>query len=174
MNRGLTWFNLLGVLALAGLCVAQWQANRRLNLERIQLERQRHEQSTALEQQARTAAGQAGDLADLRGHLARATQEAQDARTRLALLERQRDQARAEAGQLQSALTNWTAAVATRDARLREATGQLHAVLRERNDTVTRFNELAGRYNRLVQDFEVLQGRLASLLTNAAKPAPPR
>ena len=28
MNRFLHWFNFLGVLALAALCVAQWRMNR--------------------------------------------------------------------------------------------------------------------------------------------------
>ena len=39
MNRFLHYFNLAGVLALTALCVAQWQANRRLNLETASLEK---------------------------------------------------------------------------------------------------------------------------------------
>lgn len=174
MNRVLTWFNLVGVLALALLCVLQWRANRHLNLEWIQGERHRQEQAAALEQQATTAADQASDLAGLRDHLARATKERQDAHTQLALVERQFGQALAKTDQLQAALTNWTAAVAARDARLKEATEQWRAALQERNDTVTRFNELAVRYNRLVQDFDALQERFARVLTNASRPSPPR
>ncbi|MBE7499492.1 MAG: hypothetical protein HS113_04135 [Verrucomicrobiales bacterium] len=170
MNRVLTWFNLLGVLVLAVLCVVQWRANRQLNLDLIQVERHRLEQTAAAERLAETTAGQASDLADLRGHLARAAQEGRDARDQLALLERELDQSRAETDQIKSALTNWAAAVAARDDRLQQAAEQLRAAIQERNDTVTRFNELAGRYNRLVQDFDALQERLASALTNTSRP----
>lgn len=170
MNRVLTWLNLLGVLVLAVLCVVQWRANRQLSLDLIQVERHRLEQTAAAERLAEITAGQASDLADLRGHLARAAQEGRDARDQLALLERELDQSRAETDAVKSALTNWAAAVVARDERLQQAAEQLRAAVQERNDTVTWFNELAGRYNRLVQDYDALQERLASALTNASRP----
>ena len=51
MNRSLQYANLLVVAALAVLCVMQWNANRRVNLEAGALEKTRIEQAAQIEQQ---------------------------------------------------------------------------------------------------------------------------
>lgn len=171
MNRGLAWLNLAGVVALAILCVVQWRENRALHLEAIRTGQRQLEQAAAWEEQARVAAGQSNDLAGLRAHLGRLTGEMQVSGEKLARGERAQRQAEAELEQLRAAVTNWAAAVAVRDDRLKEATSQWRRAIEERNHTVNEFNALAGRYNQLVQDFEELQRRLAAAMTNAPKRA---
>ena len=109
MNRFLHWFNLLGVLALAALCVLQWRENRQLNLEVNRREKSRLAQTSRLEEQVKISADQMTDLANLRTHLARLTDELKRATDKLAAAERQLRQSEADRDQLNSNVTNWTA-----------------------------------------------------------------
>mgnify|MGYP001019756106 CR=1 FL=1 len=161
MNRFLQWFNLFGVVALAALCVAQWRANRQMNLEVNRLQRSRLEQAARLTEQEKSSAGQAADLAGLQSHLASLTGELKQTADQLAAAERELRQALAERDQLKSSVTNWAAAVAVRDERLKQAASQLQTLAGERNTAVKQFNDLAERHNQLVKDWNELQSRLA-------------
>ena len=55
MKRALMWINLVGVTALAVLCVVQWQRDRRLNLEINRLEKQHYAQQERIAEQEKTA-----------------------------------------------------------------------------------------------------------------------
>ena len=173
MNRFLHWFNLVGVLALAILCVLQWRANRQLNLEVNRREQLGLEQSARLEEQARTSAGQTSDLSSLRTHLARVSGELAQTADKLAAAERQLRQMAAERDQLKTSVTNWAAAVAARDERIKQTAAQLQTLARERNDAVKQFNELAIRHNQLVKDYEAIRQRLSEAMSNAPTAARP-
>ncbi len=167
MNRFLNLFNLVGVLALAGLCVLQWKTNRRLQLEANHLETLRIEQTAEMEEQVKTASAQESDLGTLRTTLERATEELRENSNRLAKIERELKQSTAECDQLKSSITNWVSAVAARDERLAQANEQIKALAKDRNETVTKFNELAKRHNDLVKNWNELQARLQQ--TNTAR-----
>ena len=69
MIRILPYFNFLGVIGLAALCVVQWQNNRQLNLNNIALDQIRQNQANKLAENDRTIQGQAADLEEFRGRL---------------------------------------------------------------------------------------------------------
>jgi len=94
-------------------------------------------------------------------HLARLTGELKETTDKLAATERELRQALAEGDQLKSSVTNWAAAVAARDERLKQAANQLKTLAAERNHAVKQFNELAERHNQLVKEWNDLQARLA-------------
>jgi len=160
MNRFLPWTNLVGVVVLAGLCVVQWHANRRVQIE---LSRQRlsfRDQAVRLEVLAGKAFAQAEDLAELQLPLVRAVDQAHAAAGQLAATESALWQAEAERDQLKASLTNWVAAVADREERLGQAADRANQLAEQRDDAIRRFNELAERHNRLVTEWNELQTRL--------------
>src|SRR5579862_7329899 len=69
MNRFLHIFNAVGVLALAILCVIQWQANRQFNLRVIALEKDAIGMKEQLNQKEKAIKGNVADLDDFRGRL---------------------------------------------------------------------------------------------------------
>jgi chromosome segregation ATPase len=172
MSRLLHWFNLLGVLVVATLCILQWHTNRRLNLDLNRRKQLGLEQAAKLEAQARTSAGQSSDLASLQTHLARVNDDLRNTATSLAVAERRVTQLASERDQLKSTVTHWAAAVAARDERLKEAASQSKALAAERNDLVNKFNELAAQHNKLVKEWNELQSRLSE--NSKTTPPPPR
>ena len=162
MNRFLHWFNLIGVLVLVGVCVFQWRLNRQLNFEVNRLERQRFDQASQMEQAEAVSSGQASDLESLRVYLGRLTGELKQARDQLTEAERNLRQLEAEREQLKTSVTNWTAAVSTRNERLEEAAHQIKALAEARDNALDKFNDLAKRHNVLVTQWNELQARLAA------------
>lgn len=160
MNRFLHRFNLLGVLLLTALCVVQWRVNRQLHRQLNQGELSRLEQAAKLEHQTRTSSGQANDLASLRAHLTRLTDDLKQSADQLAAAERQLAQAVVERDQLQSAVSNWVSAVAARDERLTQSVAQVKGLAEARNEAVRQFNDLAARHSQLVRDWNNQQSRL--------------
>lgn len=160
VNRFLQWLNLFGVAALAALCLIQWQVNRRLNLELNRCEELRLELAGKLAKEAQISADRERDLASFRTHLARLSDEVEKTASAQSTAERDLRDALAARDQLKSSFTNLASAVAARDARLAEAAAQLTALLKERDDAIMRFNELAERHNSLVKEWNDLQARL--------------
>jgi chromosome segregation ATPase len=156
VNRALQLFNLFGVVMLAGLCAVQWQTNRHLNLEINRLEKIRLEQSARNDDQRRQIEGCAADLDSFREQLARVNASAGESHGRLGAAEKELAQLSAERDQLKTSVTNWAEAVSIRDARLKENHEQLQKLADDRNEAVTRFNDLAAKYNAAVSD---LNGR---------------
>jgi chromosome segregation ATPase len=145
MTRFFLIFNFLGVSLLCVLCAAQWQTNSRLENSVEQLDKTRIEQSTKIAEQKNTLKNDAADLNDLRQRLSMSELELKNAVA-------ERDHLAAEDKQLKTALDNWMAAVAARDAALRQASDQIQKLSNERNDAVRKFNDLAGKYNALVSN----------------------
>jgi chromosome segregation ATPase len=159
MTRILPYFNFLGVMALTGLSVVQWQNNRHLNLNNIALEQVRMAQADKLEENDRTIKGEAADLDEFRGRLALSESQLKDTEDKLAAVTRdrdhvvsQRDQLAGERDQLKAALATWQAAVAARDEALQKANDDAAKLIADRNDAVNKFNDLAGKYNGVVKD----------------------
>ncbi|MFO1498165.1 MAG: hypothetical protein U1G07_07195 [Verrucomicrobiota bacterium] len=152
MNRFFQWFNLCGVALLVVLCVLQWRMNRRLNLEAVALAKTRLEQQGQLEEQQKTMAGVTRDLETFRSQVTTLHAASRENADRVKAAEQEVAQLTATRDQLQLSITNWAQAVAIRDARLKEADGQLAKLAEERNAAVTRFNDLATKYNTVVND----------------------
>src|ERR1039458_2851728 len=71
MNGRLKYANLCGILALAALCIAQWQRDRRLNLEISRLDQVRLQQAAKIDDQANTLKGLHEDLGQFKTSLAK-------------------------------------------------------------------------------------------------------
>ena len=151
MNRALTWINLLGVLALAALCVLQWRANRDLNLQVNSLESTRLALSARLGEQAARLRGLAADLERFRDQLAATTLSLKDAETKLRSSEHLAVQLARERDQLKESTAQWSSAVALRDDRLRVANASIHDLDTRLNDTASKYNALVSSHNALVQ-----------------------
>ena len=152
MNRVLPLVNAVGVFFLTILCVAQWRANRRLHLEANEMIRVRDGLIATLEEQKRAMVGQGTDLEALRGHLLLANARAQDQAAKLSAVEADARQLAVERDQLKASVTNWSAAVAVRDERLKAAAAQARELGNARDEAVVKFNDLALRYNEVVKD----------------------
>ena len=147
MSRVLTWINLLGVLVLTTLCVLQWRANRTLNLDVNRLEQTRQTQSAKIDEQAATLRGLTSDLDRFREQLGATTLSQKDAETKLRTSERLAAQLANERDQLKESITQWTAAVAVRDARLAEANTRITDLAARLNGTVAKYNDLVKQLN---------------------------
>jgi septal ring factor EnvC (AmiA/AmiB activator) len=135
MNRMLQWFNLLGVAALAGLCVVQWSVNRRVNLEAAALEQTRISQAAKIAEQDKTIHDQAADLDDFRQRLELSETELTDTLMKLNVVRADRDR-------LKSELDKWVAAVAQRDQTIKQAVVDIQKLVAERDDLVKKYNAL--------------------------------
>lgn len=153
MNRFLERVNLVGVIALAGLCAFQWRVNREVNSEVIRLQKAQHEQSAKIAEQAKTIAGQDADLETFRGRLMAAKSKEMELRGKLAESERMNRQLAGEGEQLKSSLANWVAAVNDRDNQLERATADLKSLVESRDVAIEKYNALAKTHNQLVADF---------------------
>lgn len=154
MNRFLHWFNFLGVLALAALCVAQWRMNRTLNLALNEHQKISQQQVARLAEQERQIKGGASDLDSFRDKISAANTTMKEAEAMAAALAQQVKQLTNERDQLKSSITNWVAAVAARDERLKQSGADLAKLGNDRNDAVRKFNELATQQNKLVAELE--------------------
>ncbi len=152
MSTPLSWINLGGVAVLAGLCVVQWSVNRRIELDRLALEKVRVEHEGRLAEQTRRLAGQTADLESFRRHVIEANAAVRTNEARFNALERELDALRGERDHLRTSMTNWMIAVRERDEHLGRAAGELKRVVEERDAMVARVNELGGRHNKLVEE----------------------
>jgi chromosome segregation ATPase len=154
MKNVLVFLNLLGVLVLSILCVAQWRIDRQLNLELNRIETIRLEQSARLEERDRTLAGYVTDLDSLREHLLRVTAELKETEGDLHLARHQVTQLNSQREQLLETVNKWAAAVEARDEQLLSATAQIQELAADANETILQFNELATNYNAVVNILE--------------------
>lgn len=154
MSRVLQILNLLGVLALAGLCAQQWQVNRRLNLHAIDLEKTRLQQIAEIDEKNRTIKGYAADLDDFRQRLTLSEAALKESEEQFHRVADERDKLVAERDQLKGALDKFKAALAERDAALSKASQQIQQLSADRNDAVKKFNDLAAKYNAIVAEVD--------------------
>jgi chromosome segregation ATPase len=165
MNRLLQIVNLLGVLALAGLCAYQWKDNGRLHGDLESLERTRQEQATKIADQEKTIQGNVADLEAVRDNLSKSEASLKETQGKLSAematnkqLTTARDQLAAEHEQDKAAIEKWSAALALRDDALKkrddalkEANAQMQKLMADRNDAVGKFNDLVSKYNGVVK-----------------------
>lgn len=157
MSRGLQLFNLVGVVALAILCVFQWQRDRALNLEVNRLEQVRIDNEGKLSEQAKTLAGLNSDLALFKDQVTTARTELSELRDKFRIAETENVQLVAERDQLRESLTNWMQAVTLRDERLKEANAHIQDLGDRLNDSIRKYNELATNYNSVVTNLNTLR-----------------
>jgi SMC interacting uncharacterized protein involved in chromosome segregation len=150
MNQAFSIFNFLGVVALCVLSAAEWQTNSRLEKRANQLDQTRTEQAATIVEQEKTLKVNATDLDDLRQRLSLSES---DLKTTLA----ERDRLAAETKALKAALDKWLAAVKERDAALQQAGDLVQKLADERDSAITKFNNLADRYNALVKQVQNAQ-----------------
>lgn len=164
--------NLIGVLCLVGLCIAQWRRDRELNLELYRLQREAHEQASRLEEQAKEGQGLNADLAEFKKRYDGTSSELAQLRGKLGNAEREARRLAVERDQLGTRITNWMEAVSVRDQRLKESAGQVRRLGEELDASVLRFNSLASNHNRLVKDLNELRSRLTQPPSTASPTAP--
>ncbi len=162
--KRLHYVNLIGVLALVVLCVAQWRHDRQLNLEINRLEKARLDLEGRLVEQERDARGLKADLLEFKDSLTTTQAGLNETQAKLLTAERQLRQVAAERDQLRATLTNWATAVEVRDRHLEQANNRIRELADELNASIIRFNELATNYNAVVKDLNELRER--------AKPPP--
>lgn len=161
MNRGLQYFNLIGVLALTALCVFQWRMNRRLNLEINQLQKTGISQTAQFDEQSKKLKGRSEDLETFREQLTRASLNLKKQTDKSVGNERQIERLTAERDELKNNLSKWTNAVAERDRRLKENNAQIQKLANDLNAAVLKHNQLATNYNAAVKDLNALRSKSA-------------
>jgi chromosome segregation ATPase len=171
VTRALQIINLVGVLALAGLCAFQWRQNRTTNLGLIQTEDARRKLAETVEQQKKDLQARTADLEEFRERLGAMTTQWKAGEEKYGLAERRGIQLESERDQLKTSISNWVQAVRVRDEQLQATQGQIKELMADRNQIVAKFNELAERHARLVQDWNAQQARLAA--ANAQTNPPP-
>ena len=157
--KPLHYVNLFGVVALAVLCVAQWHRDRELNLEVNRMEKVRFDHESKLAEQQQTLSGLNADLVEFKEQFATNQAELAKARQQLRTGERETRQLTGERDQLKSSVTNWAAAVTSRDQQLNEANGQVRKLANELNASIRKFNELGTNHNSIVKELNELRAR---------------
>jgi chromosome segregation ATPase len=166
--KRLDCFNLIGVLALAVLCCAQWRHDRQVHMEVNQREKAIMELSRKLSEAEQNAKAAADDLTEFKTQFAKSRNDLADSLQKLRLAERQTNQLTLERDQLKAGITNWAAALSIRDERLKEANLEITRLSQELNASVLKFNELVKNYNRAVAQ---LSGERSD--TNSVSPRQP-
>lgn len=151
MNDRLKYVNLFGVLALAVLCVAQWQRDRRLNLEIGRLDRVRLQQATTIDEQASQLKGLHEDLDQLKASLSNEQSLRTEAEQKVASTESTNQLLVAERDQLKASITNWANAVALRDERMKEANARIEQLAADLNASIQKYNDLVTNRNAAVK-----------------------
>jgi chromosome segregation ATPase len=169
MNRLVQYLNLLGVLALAALCVVQWQRNRQLNLEVNRLEGVHHEQVQKLAEQEKSLRGLNEDLAHFKEKFGLTHSNWTEAVASLRKTETENIRIVQERDQLKGSISNWSGAVAARDLRLEEANQQIRSLSDKLNDSIHKFNSLATNYNSVVKQLDEARLALQTNISDKAK-----
>jgi len=142
MNGTLKYLNLFGVLALAALCIAQWQRDRLLNLEIGRLDQIRQQQVAKIDEQANLLGGLNEDLGQLKTSLANEQTLRSQVEQKVASTESANQQLVFERDQLKAAITNWSDAVTLRDARMKEANARIEQLAADLNASIRKYNEM--------------------------------
>jgi hypothetical protein len=156
MNRALTLFNAVGVLALAVVCGAQWRRDRQQHIELTALQRTNQLQFANMVEQSNALRGVTEDLAQIKERFTRSHLDLTEARAEQRRLEQENEKLLSDRDQLKASVTNWAKAVAERDERLKETAERARELATKLNDSIKRFNELATNYNASVKRFNEL------------------
>jgi DNA gyrase/topoisomerase IV subunit A len=152
MNKALEKLNLLGVLALAALCVVQWRVNREANTAVVRMEKAQQEQSAKIAEQEKEIAGNRADLESFRSQLIATKSSETELSRKVVEAERANRQLTVEVEGLKESLTNWVVAVRERDVQLQRAATEIKGVVEARDEAIEKYNALAKTHNQLVAD----------------------
>jgi chromosome segregation ATPase len=173
MSRFVSFVNFLGVALLVVLCGIQWKANRQLHLQATELEQTRLEQKAQLAERDKMIKGYLADLDDFRERVRLSESQLKELDDKLGAMTRERnrlvgerDQLLAQRDQMKATLDKWVAAVKERDAAikdrdaaLKDAAVKAQKLMVDRNDAVSRFNELVGKYDTVVKDLNAARAK---------------
>jgi chromosome segregation ATPase len=159
MNDRLKYLNLVGVVALAALCVCQWLHDRRLNLEIKRLNQVRQQQAAKIDDLSNQLAGLNDDLAQLKTSVATERDLRIQADKRVTSLEAANAQLTGERDQFKAAITNWANAVALRDERMKEANARIEELAADLNASIRKYNGLVTNYNTIVKSLSEKHGQ---------------
>ena len=151
MNGRLKYMNLFGVFALAVLCIAQWQRDRRLNLEIGHLDQVRLQQGAKIDEQASLLKGLNEDLGQLKTSLGNEQGLRSQAEQKVVSSEGANRQLAVERDQLKAAITNWVNAVEVRDECMKEANARIEQLADDLNASIRKYNELVTNRNAAVK-----------------------
>jgi chromosome segregation ATPase len=157
MKPGLHYSNLLGVLALALLCVLQWQHDRRLNLQLNQSERLRGEQAAKIGELEAAQKGLNEDLGQIKQAFSAKERAGAQAEHELALNLGTNQLLKAEQERLKSALSNYAQTVAIQNERIKEANHRIEGLASNLNESIRKFNDLVTNYNGVVGELNALR-----------------
>jgi hypothetical protein len=167
MNHRLSLLNLIGVLALAVLCVLQWRHDRLLNLTLVHSEQVRSGQETELADQTKKLGGLNEDLSQLKTSLTDEHRQLLQAETKWQTANATNEFLVLERNQLRESLTNWISAVTLRDDQIKQANGRVTRLSLDLNTSIHKFNALVTNYNAVVEDLNALRVHTS---TNSAGP----
>ena len=162
MNCFLQYFNFAGILILAVLCSIQWHTNRNVNLEVIRLEKINLEQVSTLAEKEKALKGSAADLDSFRHQLTQADGGLKNLEAKVVTALQENNQLILDREEMKKNLTHWIGAVSARDERLRAATLQIEQLSTDRNQTVSKFNELGEKYNSAMKELNTARFQLSS------------
>ena len=165
MKRVITWINLAGAVVLAILCVAQWQRDRKLNLEVNRLQKEHYAQQQKISEQEKAGNGLKADLARFKEQFKETHTEANEARSALRQIQQENAQLATERDQLKASVTNWSRAVAERDQGLRELDERLRETAARLNDSILKYNEVTTNYNASIRRFNELATNYNNVVT---------
>ncbi len=151
MNGQLKYLNLVGVVALACLCVTQWLHDRRLNPEIKRLDQVRLEQSAKIDEQSNQLKGLNEDLDQLKTSLVTERTLRSQIEEKLETADAANEKLTLERDQLKGAISNWANAVALRDERMKEANTRIEELAADLNASIRKYNELVTNYNAAVK-----------------------
>jgi hypothetical protein len=166
MNRHLEKLNLLGVVILAVLCVAQWKINRDTNLQLASAQKFQQEQTTKIAEQEKVIQNHLADLETFRVQLTSAKASEKELEKKFAESDGANRELVNERDQLKASITNWAAAVETRDQQLRLAATNLQSLVQSRDEAIEKYNDLARRHNELVSDINRSRTNAIAAATN--------
>jgi chromosome segregation ATPase len=151
MNGQLKYLNVLGVMVLASLCVAQWLHNRCLNLGIKRLDQVHSEQSARIDEQVIQLKELNEDLDQQKTSLATERALRSQIEQKLETAEAGNERLTLERDQLKVAITNWANAVALRDERMKEANVRIEELAADLNASIRKYNKLVTNYNAVVK-----------------------
>lgn len=177
MKSSLAVGNLVGVVLLSGICALQWSDARQLRLRAEALEKERSELRISNEEREKALGNAKADLEQFRAQVTRDHEGRQAAEAGLSKARADIRELSAERDRLNSALTAWREAVASRDERLMHAQESLAEVGQSRNAAIEQFNTLARSHREAVERLNAVIQELNRLRSNGtsgvpAKPIP--
>jgi chromosome segregation ATPase len=160
-SRFLATLNLIGVVALAGLCGYQWKQEMQLNRRIDGLLVDKENLETKVSEQEKTIKGLRDDLKYFQGLYAATQEELTEVRAALVKSEKENARLSAECEQLKANIETWKAAVKERDEHIAEANERLKEYAGKINEGVLKYNDLAQKHNEVVELVNTRQKELA-------------